>query len=80
MPAPFIRSIAIMAAIAEALASGATLQGLLASGRFNYRSNGKGRCVYSGKKPGNHSGKIYPPYSTRECARRLRHAAARQST
>jgi hypothetical protein len=72
MASAFSRSKAVFSAIAAALALGSSMQTIIQSGKASYSSRGHGQGKYSGKKRANSSGKTYPLYSARECARRVR--------
>lgn len=68
---PFRRANLMMAAISALLSQGMSLQ-MAADKVGPYQSRGKGKGKYSGKKPGNHSGRTYAANGKKECARRLR--------
>ena len=70
---PFRRAMLMMGVLSQLATrfSGLALQQAVL-GLGAYESRGKGRGRYSGRKPGNYSGKTYQPNGARECARRVR--------
>lgn len=74
----FSRVMAFMAALSAAMATPGMTQQLALAEVGPYVSRGKGQGKRSGKKPGNHTGRIYAANGKKECARRQRQMANSQ--
>ena len=74
---PFRRANLFIAAISALLTKGVDMQSAIST-VGHYRSRGHGKGKYSGKKPGNKSGRTYAANGKKECARRLRQMANNQ--